>query len=50
MILMKIMKNLIVLSGGIDSLFNNLVKKNKLKDVYTIASIIKKIIFLTHFT
>ena len=34
-------EDLIVLSGGIDSLFNNLVKKNKLKDIYTISSILK---------
>ena len=33
--------DLIVLSGGIDSLFNNLVKKNKLKDLHTVASILK---------
>ncbi len=34
-------EELIVLSGGIDSLFNNLVKENKLKDVDTVASILK---------
>ena len=34
-------EDLIVLSGGIDSLFNNLVKENKLKDVDTVASILK---------
>ncbi len=34
-------EDLLILSGGIDSLFNNLVKKNKIKDVYNLASILK---------
>ena len=33
--------DLLILSGGIDSLFNNLVKKNKIKDIFNIASILK---------
>ncbi|OUW49191.1 MAG: DNA polymerase III subunit alpha [Candidatus Pelagibacter sp. TMED196] len=33
--------DLLVLSGGIDSLFNNLVKKNKMNEVYKLASILK---------
>ena len=37
--------DLIVLSGGVDSLFNNLVKKNKLKDLHTVASILKNNFF-----
>ena len=35
-------EDLLILSGGIDSLFNNLVKKNKIKDVNNLASILKK--------
>ena len=34
-------EDLLILSGGIDSLFNNLVKKNKIKDVNNLASILK---------
>ncbi len=34
--------DLLVLSGGIDSLFNNLVKTNKINDLNKLASIIKK--------
>ncbi len=34
-------QDLLILSGGLDSLFNNLVKKNKIKDVYSLASILK---------
>ena len=33
--------DLMVLSGGLDSLFANLVKKNKLKDVVKLASVLK---------
>ena len=33
--------DLVVLSGGLDSLFANLVKKNKLKDVVKLASVLK---------
>ena len=33
--------DLLILSGGIDSLFNNLVKKNKIKDVDSLASNLK---------
>ena len=35
-------EDLLILSGGIESLFNNLVKKNKIKDVNNLASILKK--------
>ena len=34
-------EDLLILSGGIDSLFNNLVKKNKIKDVDSLASNLK---------
>ena len=34
-------EDLLILSGGIDSLFNNLVKKNKMKDINDLASILK---------
>ena len=41
--LLKNYKDVIVLSGGIDSLFFNLVKKNKNKELKTLSSELKKI-------
>ena len=41
MILFDNCEDLLILSGGIDSLFNNLVKKNKIKDVDSLASNLK---------
>ena len=40
--LFKNSKDIIVLSGGIDSLFSNLIKKNKIKDIEILTAKLKK--------
>ena len=46
--LLKNNRDIIVLSGGIDSLFSNLVKKNKIKDIENLATKLKEV-FLDSF-
>ena len=41
-LLLKYNKDIIVLSGGIDSLFSNLVKKNKINDIESLATNLNK--------
>ena len=41
--LLKRSKDIIVLSGGIDSLFSNLIKKNKIKEVEKLAVILNEV-------